>query len=83
MNKMKLHAKLIDLGVVEEEQDTVIIKESQPIGELKSTYIIVISGLGNVATYIFHNNKLVMIEGNNIHVSDIDKLKKLDLEEFE
>lgn len=81
MNKLKLHAKLIDLGVVDSETDLVVIKEAGT-GDFKSVYVTVVSGLGDVIVYIFQNNKFVMLEGK-AHVSDIERLKDLDLEEFE
>lgn len=77
MKTKKLEAKLIDIGVVE-ETDTVVINNCED-----SVYITVVSGLNNVSSYIFQNNKLVMFEGTNMHLSDILRLKDLDLEEFE
>lgn len=76
MNKLKLQAELLDLGVISEE-DIVYIKESS-----NGLYITVISGLNNVASYIFQDNELVIVEGNNIHVNDILKMKELDLNEI-
>ena len=80
MNKMKLHATLLDMGVVE-ENDTVVIKVSP--SDYPSVYITIVGGLNDVASYNFQNNKLVIIEGNNVHLTDILKMKDLNLEEFE
>lgn len=79
MNKMKLHAKLIDMGVVE-ESDVVVIKESTIL--IHSHYITVVSCLNEVASYIYQNNELVMIEGS-ANLSNVLRMKDLDLEEFE
>ena len=79
MNKMKLHATLLDMGVVE-ENDTVVIKVSP--SDYPSVYITIVSGLNNVSSYIFQNNELVIIEGK-AHLTDILRMKDLNLEEFE
>lgn len=79
MNKMKLHATLLDMGVVE-ENDTVVIKVSP--SDYPSVYITVVSGLSSVASYNFQNNELVIIEGQ-AHLTDILRMKDLNLEEFE
>jgi len=79
MNKMKLHAKLIDMGVVE-ENDVVVIKETNNIRP--SYYITVVSCLNQVASYIYQDNKLVIIEGS-VNLNNILRMKDLDLEEFE
>ena len=75
MNKLKLQAKLIDMGVVEED-DVVVIKQSG-----SSVYITVVNGLNSVASYIFQNNELVIVEGNSVHINDILRMKELDLDE--
>jgi len=79
MNKMKLHAKLIDMGVVE-ENDVVVIKETK--GYYPSVYITVVTGLNKVASYTYQDNELVIIEGS-VHLSNVLRMKDLDLEEFE
>lgn len=76
MNKLKLQAKLIDIGVVEED-DVVVIKQSG-----SNVYITVVNGLNSVASYIFQNNELVIVEGNSIHINDILRMRELDLIEF-
>ena len=81
MRIKQLEAKLEDLGVIQ-ENDFVLIADSGDL-PVKSVYINVVSRLSNHVCYIFQENKLVMVEGNDIHVSDILKLKDLDLEEFE
>lgn len=75
MNKLKLQAKLIDMGVVEEES-VVVIKEANG-----SLYVTVVSGLSNTVTYIWMNGVLTLIEGY-CHVSNIEKLKELEVEKF-
>ena len=79
MNKMKLHAHLIDIGVVD-ENDVVVIKESP--SNYPSHYITIVSGLNSVASYNYQNNELVIVEGE-AHLTDILKMKDLILEEFE
>ena len=79
MNKMKLHAHLIDIGVVD-ENDVVVIKDSPSV--YPSHYITIISGLNSVASYNYQNNELVIVEGE-AHISDILKMKDLNMEDFE
>jgi len=79
VNKMKLHAHLIDIGVVG-ENDVVVIKDAPDI--YPSHYITIISGLNSVASYNYQNNELVIVEGE-AHISDILKMKDLNMEDFE
>ena len=79
MNKMKLHAKLIDMGVAD-ENDVVVIKESP--SDYPSHYITVVSSLNSVASYIYQNNELVIV-GGEAHLTDILRMKDLNMEDFE
>lgn len=76
MNKLKLQAKLIDMGIIE-ENNVVVIKES-----CGSLYVTVVSGLSDTVTYIWMNGVLTLIDGY-CHVSNIEKLKELEVEKFE
>jgi hypothetical protein len=83
MNKLKLQAKLIDLGVLEED-DTIRIEVSDFLaGLVGGVYITIISGLANIQSYYYSDNRLAIVEGNSVHISDIDIMRNLDLEEFE
>ena len=80
MLKTKLKVKLIDIGVAQEED--IIYIRFQPVGSYISVYVTIVSGLNDTKSFIFQNNELVIVEGSNIHVSDVLKMKNLNMEEF-
>ena len=72
----RLEAKLLDLGVVE-ETDIVVIEKA-----VASLYVSVMGRLGEHVTYIWQNGNFVLVQGY-VHVSNIEKLLKLEVSEFE
>ena len=76
MNKVKLHAHLIDICAVDED-DTVIIQQSD---DKRFTDIVVIGD--EVSKFQFVNNKLTFCEGK-VYCGSYDKMSALDLEDFE
>lgn len=72
----RLEAKLLDLGVVE-ETDIVVIEKA-----VASLYVSVMSRLGEHVTYIWQNGNFVLVQGY-AHVSNIERLLKLEVSEFE
>ena len=76
MNKVKLHAHLIDIFAVGED-DTVIIQQSN---DKRFTDIIIIND--EISKFQYVGNKLTFCEGK-VYVRDYEKMAMLDLEEFE
>lgn len=79
MNQMKLKARLIDLGVAEDE-DVIVIKERK---EHNAVYINILSSLDIFRSYYYRWDKLTFIRGEDITPRDVEIMSKLDLEEFE
>lgn len=79
MNQMKLKARLIDLGVAEEES-TIIIQERN---EHETIYINILGSLDLFQSFYYNYGKLIFIRGENITPRDVEIMSKLDLEEFE
>ena len=76
MNKIKLHAHLIDIFAVS-ENDTVIIQQTE---DKRFTDIVVIGD--EISKFQFVDNKLTFCEGK-VYVRDYEKMAMLDLEVFE
>lgn len=76
MNTRKLEAKLIDIGVMSED-DKAVIKSFND-----SLYVTIISGLDKHVTYTWMRGKLTFADGH-AYIDDIEKLKKLEVEKFE
>jgi hypothetical protein len=79
MNKLKLQAKLIDLGVLSED-DTIRIEVSTLAG---TVHITIITDMSDTMTFSYHDNKLTYMSGSSLYIADVEKMKTLDLEEFE
>lgn len=79
MNKMKLHAKLIDLGVVDENAKVSV----EEIVEHQVVYINVVNSLDCFQSYYYSYNKLTFIKGEEIQPQDVERMKTIDLEDFE
>ena len=76
MNKVKLHAHLIDIFAVEED-DTVIIQQSD---DKRFTDIVIIGD--EISKFQYVGNELTFCEGK-VYAKDYEKMATLDLEEFE
>ena len=76
MNKVKLHAHLIDIFAVEED-DTVIIQQSD---DKRFTDIVIIGD--EISKFQYVENKLTFCEGK-VYTKDYEKMATIDLEEFE